>query len=253
MSYTEESSMTQRAWFRPVVGLWFALLLGAGTLGVLYVMAPATRDYYFARTGLAGLHPYFEAPVGMAGFAAVAVVAALVGLVFGLIVAARLAKRDDADLEEVWADEDAPEQVVEEEEPARNRVFSAREDIDGDGIAITETAEFVEIDDRVQNEVNVEVLEERIPVAPPHEEADPATAPVRAAQDLSLDQLTQRLAAALEAHKAAAAAPKQDEDTEQVISFLRREADRDSGESAQDPQAALRSALDKLGRVGKAD
>ena len=76
---------------------------------------------------------------------------------------------------------------------------------------------------------------------------------MRAAEDLSLDQLTARLATALEAHKAAAAAPSQDEDTEQVISFLRREAEREGGESAQDPQAGLRSALDKLGRVGRAD
>ena len=250
MSYTEDSSMTQRAWFRPLVGLWFAFLLGAGTLGVLYVMAPATRDYYFARTGLAGLHPYFEAPVGMAGFAAAAAVAALVGLVLGMIIAARLAKRDDADLEEGWADEDAREEVV-EDEPARNRVLSARDDIDEDGIAITETAEFVEIDEPVETEV--EVLEEDAHIDAPQEEDAPTPAPVRAAEDLSLDQLTARLATALEAHKAAAAAPSQDEDTEQVISFLRREAEREGGESAQDPQAALRSALDKLGRVGRAD
>ena len=250
MSYTEDSSMTQRAWFRPLVGLWFAFLLGAGTLGVLYVMAPATRDYYFARTGLAGLHPYFEAPVGMAGFAAAAAVAALVGLVLGMIIATRLAKRDDADLEEEWAEEDAREEVV-VEEPARNRVLSARDDIDEDGIAITETAEFVEIDEPVETEV--EVLEEDTHIFAPQEEDAPASAPVRAAEDLSLDQLTARLATALEAHKAAAAAPSQDEDTEQVISFLRREAEREGGESAQDPQAALRSALDKLGRVGRAD
>ena len=250
MSYTEESSMTQRAWFRPVVGLWFALLLGAGTLGVLYVMAPATRDYYFARAGLAGLHPYFEAPVGMAGFAAVAAVAALVGLVLGMIIAARLAKRDDADLEEEWADEDAPEDVV-EEEPARNRVLSARDDIDEDGIAITETAEFVEIEEPV--ETGVEFLEEEAHFDASHEEDTPTPAPVRAAEELTLDQLTARLATALEAQKAAAATAAQDEDTEQVISFLRREAEREGGESAQDPQAALRSALDKLGRVGKAD
>ncbi|SFO86397.1 hypothetical protein [Qipengyuania nanhaisediminis] len=250
MSYTEDSSMTQRAWFRPLVGLWFAFLLGAGTLGVLYVMAPATRDYYFARTGLAGLHPYFEAPVGMAGFAAAAAVAALVGLVLGMIIAARLAKRDDADLEEGWADEDAREEVV-EDEPARNRVLSARDDIDEDGIAITETAEFVEIDEPVETEV--EVLEEDAHIDAPQEEDAPTPAPVRAAEDLSLDQLTARLATALEAHKAAEAAPSRDEDTEQVISFLRREAEREGGESVQDPQAALRSALDKLGRVGRTD
>ncbi|MCA0903302.1 hypothetical protein [Qipengyuania aquimaris] len=252
MSYTEDSSMTQRAWFRPLVGLWFAFLLGAGTLGVLYVMAPTARDYYFARTGLAGLHPYFEAPVGMAGFAAVAAVAALVGLVLGMIIAARLAKRDDADLEEEWTDEDAREEIV-EEEPARTRVLSARDDIDEDGIAITETAEFVEIDEPVETEVENEVFDEGAHIDAPHEEGTPASAPVRAAEDLSLDQLTARLATALEAHKAAEAAPSRDEDTEQVISFLRREAEREGGESAQDPQAALRSALDKLGRVGRVD
>ena len=247
MSYTEESSMTQRAWFRPLVGVWFAFLLGAGTLGVLYVMAPATRDYYFARTGLAGLHPYFEAPVGMAGFAAVAGVAALVGLVFGLILAGRLAKKGDPSPAEEWADDEATGPVA-DEEPTRSRVLSAREDLGEDGIAITETAEFTEIDE--PDEVEVETVEEALPVEAPQKREARA---VQAAEELSLDQLTGRLAAALEAHKAAAIVPPQDEDTEQVISFLRLEAERDGGESAQDPQAALRSALEKLGQVGTAD
>ena len=43
-----------------------------------------------------------------------------------------------------------------------------------------------------------------------------------------------------------------------VIAFLRREAERDApesrrGETSDDPQAELRSALDKLSRVGKPD
>jgi hypothetical protein len=249
MSYTEQSSMTQRAWFRPVVGLWFALLLGAGTLGVLYVMAPATRDYYFARAGLAGLHRYFEAPVGMAGFAAVAAVAAFVGLVLGLLLASRLAKKDEALSAEEWA-EDETFEPTDEDEPVRSRLLSARDDIDAEGIAITETAEFTEIEEPVEAET--QVAKTAIVQAPEPEVVEPA-ARVHAAEELSLDQLTERLAAALEAHKAAAAKPLHDEDTEQVISFLRREAERDGGESAQDPQAALRSALDKLGRVGKAD
>lgn len=72
--------------------------------------------------------------------------------------------------------------------------------------------------------------------------------------DLSLDALTDRLSAALEA--ASKKAPAQAEETDPVIAFLRREADRDApgpraADPLSDPQAELRSALDKLSRVGK--
>lgn len=71
--------------------------------------------------------------------------------------------------------------------------------------------------------------------------------------DLSLDALTERLASALEA--ARAAPESRSAETDPVIAFLRREAERDvpqtqRSEVGEDPQAELRSALDKLTRVG---
>ena len=255
MSYVDnDSTLTTKAWFRPAVGLWFGMLVGAGTLGVLYVTPADTRDALFQSAGLTGLHRFFEPPVGMAGFAAVAVAAGVIGFLFGLVIASRLARRA-AVVEQV---EIAPETVEAEpvaEDQSRRRVFSAREDIGEEGIAVTETAEALaapEIEAEFEEIEEVEApAEEPAPVRP----AAPAVRESLA--DLSLDQLTSRLAAALEARKAAPGTPRAAEEApDQVISFLRREAARaapPAGPGSEDPQAALRSALDKLGRVGKPD
>lgn len=89
--------------------------------------------------------------------------------------------------------------------------------------------------------------------------SDPAPNPVPAAAlgDLPLDKLTERLGSALKAFQSGPSAEEQ-EDSDMVIAFLRREAERDApesrrGETSDDPQAELRSALDKLSRVGKPD
>ena len=275
MSYVDnDRALTERAWFRPAVGLWFGMLVGAGTLGVLYVTPEATRDALFEQAGLTGLHRFFEPPVGMAGFAAVAVAAGLVGFLFGLAIAARLARR--AAPTDVIADHEDEAGPVEAEEMSadtgRRRVFSAREDIGEEGIPVTQTAETApqvgEDEDTDEDEhlrADPEAVREPVPqagetAASEPVAAEPAPPPVAASApaslaDLTLDQLTTRLAAALEARKAAPAAPSEaGEQTDQVISFLRREAERAPAPLAgEDPQAALRSALDKLGRVGKSD
>tara|TARA_R110000751_G_scaffold2018_8_gene8729 strand:- start:71109 stop:72263 length:1155 start_codon:yes stop_codon:yes gene_type:complete len=92
-------------------------------------------------------------------------------------------------------------------------------------------------------------------VAPP----EPASNPVPAAAlgDLPLDKLTERLGSALKAFQSGPS-PEEQEDSDMVIAFLRREAERDApesrrGETSDDAQAELRSALDKLSRVGKPD
>ncbi|QYJ07460.1 hypothetical protein [Qipengyuania flava] len=98
---------------------------------------------------------------------------------------------------------------------------------------------------------------ENQPEAPPAsaETADAPPPPVtEALGDLPLDALTQRLSAALESARGTPTAPA--EETDPVIAFLRREADREAPEARasdplSDPQAELRSALDKLSRVGK--
>ena len=79
--------------------------------------------------------------------------------------------------------------------------------------------------------------------------------PLAALGDLSLDALTARLGSALEAAKPAPPTDSADEE-DPVIAFLRREAEREApavgaGPHSSDPQAELRSALDKLSRVAK--
>lgn len=74
--------------------------------------------------------------------------------------------------------------------------------------------------------------------------------------DLPLDALTERLGAALGALKAGPPAQAAPNEADPVIASLRREAEREApgpvpAESPSDPQAELRSALDKLSRVGK--
>lgn len=91
---------------------------------------------------------------------------------------------------------------------------------------------------------------------PPPEPA-PSPVPAAALGDLPLGELTERLGSALKALQAGPSAEEQ-EDSDMVIAFLRREAEREApeshpGEKSDDPQAELRSALDKLSRVGKPD
>ncbi|MFW2349113.1 hypothetical protein [Qipengyuania sp.] len=79
--------------------------------------------------------------------------------------------------------------------------------------------------------------------------------PPAALGDLSLEALTERLAQALESARPDSPGGGRGEE-DPVIAFLRREAERDMpatgpGPRSSDPQAELRSALDKLSRVGK--
>lgn len=128
--------------FKYAVGLWFAALLGLG----LFVMPGAIHDLLVARTGLAALAPFAEPPVGLAARALLAGIAALLGLLFGLVIAQRVALANALDDEDeiYFADETAPvadpvdrpvwlgDALV--DQPA-HRVFNPREEIDEEGIA----------------------------------------------------------------------------------------------------------------------
>ena len=75
--------------------------------------------------------------------------------------------------------------------------------------------------------------------------------------DLSLAELTERLRRALDTARAAQLSEAGQGDGEPTIAFLRRESERAphggaNEDGARDPQAELRSALDKLSRVGQA-
>lgn len=116
-----------------------------------------------------------------------------------------------------------------------------------------------------------QILEDAIEWLPEQESAIEAAEPVFVAQptplptseekrafgDLSLTELTARLNRAIKDREAveAAGSAGEGEDMDPVIAFLRREADRssttlDEGTAAEDdPQAALRGALDRLSRI----
>ncbi len=300
-----DSGLSTRSWFKPAVALWFAALLGSG----LFLMPANVHAAIFRATGLGGQ-------------LVISAIAAVFGLVLGLVIAGRIVAvarpRAIAPGLEIHEGEDWAEEKV--EEPRRRRVFSAREDIGEDGIGTSETVPQVED----QPARGFEEILAEIPAAPEPEyewdRGDAAPTEAREAQtpayfepepfveegefeplesterngvptepvetqtslgDLSLAELEARLGAAIASHRriAPAGPPERaqdpadeealdEEETESqldqpleddpVIAFLRREATRTMpeksnapAEPAYNPQAALRHALDKLGKVGK--
>lgn len=289
-----DTGLTSRGWFKPAVALWFALLLGGG----LFLMP-------------SGVHTSIAQATGLGGRALVSALAAVFGGFLGLAVAGRIAQatapRAIAPGLEPHDGEDWSEEPGEEEEPRRRRVFSAREDIGMDGIGTSEIEAAHEEPARAFEEILADIpetsetassAEETLVKSVAIEDAEfeaveegdaaelgpgptPESSPVAMALgDLSLPQLEERLAAALERRKRAVAAggdvstdqttaglPVEDEteselqipdDDDPVIAFLRREASRKMPQNEPSPpqrdydaQAALRQALDKLGKVGK--
>ena len=135
----DNTGLMGRAWFKPAIGAWFALLLGGG----LWLMPPHVHALIARSTGLARLDPMFAPPVSPAGVAVICGVVALFGLFLGIAVAARVAAVTaprafapgfEVHDESAWSDEPEAETF---EEPRRRRVFSAREDIGEEGIAIS--------------------------------------------------------------------------------------------------------------------
>lgn len=156
---------------------------------------------------------------------------------------------EDAEFEEVdESEEDAPYDPFAafdedpEDEPVSLAVGASAHDAQGDAVP-----------DEDDSEPPADEVAETPPVADEPAEVPASPAP-QALGDLPLDELTQRLSAALESARNTPAQAAEESDP--VIAFLRREADRDAPEPRasdplSDPQAELRSALDKLTRVGK--
>ncbi len=74
--------------FPAIVALWFAALLGLGSL----VLPPILLERFAAATGLASLAPAFAPPLGFTARALLALAAALVGVGLGLSIARRVAR-----------------------------------------------------------------------------------------------------------------------------------------------------------------
>ncbi len=270
--------------FKWIVGLWFALLLGLG----LFVMPASVHAALIEQFGLAGVLP---GPV--AERALLAGGAALVGLALGLVIALRIVAlvaapaEDEAEAgaedatDPLWLDRDPGSQAEPERQaaPTRRRTFNPREDIGEAGIAPQREADDGPAglaSERPVADISAEAPPQGAddaPAAPedapapaagsasdpgssPDSSSKPATGPSEAATgDLSLAQLTARLEAALAACKAAPPhSGTVGADTEPVIAFLRREAQRGETEAVagvgdDDPQAALQQALAKLSRL----
>lgn len=77
--------------FPAIVGLWFAALLGMGTM----VMPAAVLEKIASATGFASILPLVEAPLSAAGRAVFALLATIIGLVGGLVLARRVAGAHD--------------------------------------------------------------------------------------------------------------------------------------------------------------
>ena len=131
--------ISAKPWFRPAIAAWFAVLFGGGTLAILLSIPREALEWRLGAIGLADLHPAFAPPVGGMGLLPLAGIAALIGLALGLYIADRVIRSQSAKPAAVsdtpWeADTRPPEPKVVEEEPAKIRVLSARDDIDEEGI-----------------------------------------------------------------------------------------------------------------------
>ena len=316
-----DQGMASKRWFKPAVAVWFALLLGGGLLlmpstvhaSIAQVTGITGRLLVSAIAGIFGLMLGWAIASRIAQATAPRAIAP--GLepheagdwddgevmedeprrrrVFsaredigedGIGVSEEVAAEDEVApsraFEDILADipEAVPEESWEEKsEPidlSEEQAFP-HEDREPEETIVIEDAEF----ETIEEEIAEDVVEDEPPPAPTVE----ATSATPLA-GLSLKQLEDRLAAALDSRKQAAKvstpeaqphvaaeeeppAPYDDPAESQlddpdkddpVIAFLRREASRKMPEKNPEPpqrdydaQAALREALDKLGKVGK--
>ena len=278
---TRTAPVSKHPAFKWGVGLWFALLMGLG----LFVMPESIHQALAERLSLDGVLSAGSSRIVLS------VMAALLGLLIGVVLAMRVAAINDAVHDDDEEDDVDPAWLREEEEPlpvaatedAPRRPFNPREDLHEEGIATSQAdeAEVAAPDEPTDYSSEVgaspsEVVEpiddeargsrdhesdggqsvgdtEEICFDTPHP-APPVMA--EAVGDLSLDALTARLERALEACKAGPVAARQDENTDPVIAFLRREAENETPlrprqDETGDPEAELRSALEKLNRATK--
>lgn len=278
---TRTAPVSKHPAFKWGVGLWFALLMGLG----LFVMPESIHQALAERLSLDGVLSAGSSRIVLS------VMAALLGLLIGVVLAMRVAAINDAVLDDDEENDVDPAWLREEEEPlpvaatedAPRRPFNPREDMHEEGIATfqADEAEVAAPDEPTDYSSEVgaspsEVVEpiddeargsrdhesdggqsvgdtEEISFDTPHP-APPVMA--EAVGDLSLDALTARLERALEACKAGPVAARQDENTDPVIAFLRREAENETPlrprqDETGDPEAELRSALEKLNRATK--
>ena len=164
----DNTGITGRAWFKPLVALWFGALAAAG----MWFMPPDVHGSIVSATQLDRVHPIFSQPLGQQGIIALCAIAGLLGLLIGLLIAWRIAVASaprafapgfEVHDEHDWADSQSGDDEF--EQPRRRRVFSAHEDIGEQGIAVTAPPEEEE-----QGDYEDEYTIEDIPPASPEED-----------------------------------------------------------------------------------
>lgn len=106
--------------FPAIIALWFAALLGLGSL----VLPAVLLERAVAATGLASLVPAAAAPLGFTARAMIAVAAALVGAGIGIAIARRLAKSQAG----------TPESRVAQLSTGSRRPISIKDEVGGQGV-----------------------------------------------------------------------------------------------------------------------
>ena len=95
-----KSPISSHPAFSAIVASWFALLLGIGSLIVPVVLF----ERIFANTGLTGILPATQAPLGVTARIIIALTAAAIGIAIGLLLARKVATAQAADKSVVKSD-----------------------------------------------------------------------------------------------------------------------------------------------------
>ena len=155
-----------RGWFKPAVAAWFGVLAAAG----MWFMPPSVHASIMQATGLGGLSPLFAPPVAYGGILLLCAIAGLIGFLLGFFIAGRFARAAaprafapgfEIHDESSWNNDE----TVAVDQPRRRRVFSAREDIGEEGIAISAA-----VDDETSYEEEFSI--EDIPPVTPEDDFD---------------------------------------------------------------------------------
>ena len=106
--------------FPAIVALWFAALLGIGSL----ILPNLLVERLVGATGIGALVPAANPPLGWTAHGLIAAFAAVAGALAGLVIARRVIRAHKAS--EVWDDQEFT--------VTRQGPISVRDEIDGDGV-----------------------------------------------------------------------------------------------------------------------